>query len=253
MATNSPRRKALLWLGLTAAGLALWVIWAAAERVSAVAAIQDAVRRDWEIAFWEMKSGTNRPPGLPAWLDSTTESWFERTWEHTAGYSGSKSPKASNRGSVYHERFRSLFRGPMRDIHIFYPETFRGGALGTALCRFPKLRRVSVVETDAGPTESDWTLLATHLRELPDLETIELCGYTLTDAAIAPLAGHPKLRSIHFNGGRLTMECVKTLASLPSLATLHIEGQQYDGDAWLSVGQKQEMVDALPGVAVELP
>jgi len=230
----------------------LWLfVLPAARRNSDIKAVEDAVDRDWEISFDQTDA---RPRRLPPFLDGWAEAWFDWRYADTYGYDGTQPVKTRNRGVVYHERFRCLFRGPIETINIGYPEKFRGDTLGAALARFPKLRFFAVVELeDTGLAESEWTLLCMRLRVLPQLEEIELAGPTLTNAAVAPLAGHPNLRVVTILDGRLSPGCIETFSTMPKLTTLHIEGQRYDGDTWLTPDEEAMMRGRLPSVTLEVP
>ena len=187
---------------------------------------------------------------LPARIDSMADNLIVRLFDQTRGYDGTQPAKTRNRDIVYQERFRALFRGPIQEIDVYYFEAFHGD-LGAAFARFPSLRRVEVF--DNFPTEPEWTHLCAKLRELPRLEEIELGGAWITDAAIAPLAGHPNLRTVTIEYGRLTDGCTKTFATMPRLSKLRIGEQIYPGDAWLSPEQTAAMTAALPSVTVEAP
>jgi hypothetical protein len=123
------------------------------------------------------------------------------------------------------------------------------------LARFRDLRRVTAWAEDGEthPTESEWTLLCTHLRALPHLEELEIGGWQITDRAIAPLAGHPRLRTLSISAGRLSESSTKTFAALPRLAKLHIGEQLHEGDVWLSPAQQAAMTAALPNIGIEFP
>lgn len=246
-------QKTRAWMRPLLLASLIYLLWMAGQRISAVMAVQNAVNRDWEISFGYGWSGTTgKPVGLPHFVDAAVSAWFERRYAHTAGYDGSLPAKSRNRSTVYFERFRSLFRGPIHEIHVYYPETIPGD-LGAALARFRGLRHVTVKETDDTVTEPDWKRLCTRLREFPNLEEIELLGPWLTDDAISPLAGHPRLRVIHISMGRLSVKCKETFATIPRLALLHIEQESFDDDEWISPLGEEELRVTLPHVAIELP
>ena len=241
-------RKPKTWLSVFILAVIGLLLFVPIKKALDVAAVQDAVQRDWEINFNETVGvPTTIPPMLPPRIDSIAEDVFDQFFGDTHGY--------SNRDIVYKNRFRSLFRGPIRDIVVYDFERFRGD-LGAAFARFPSLRRVEVIASyDAFPTEAEWTHFCVRLRELPRLEEIELGGTWITDAAIAPLAGHPNLRTVTITLGSLTDGCTKTFASMPRLSKLHIEDQIHSEDqtAWLSPEQIAAMQAALPSVTVEIP
>jgi hypothetical protein len=226
------------------------LIWFAVQRNSDIKAVENAIDRDWELVFDQ----TGAPPAaLPSFVDSAAKKWFDWRYADSFGYDGYEPVKTRNRADVYHERFRCLFRGPIEEIIIGYPEKFRGDALGAALARFPRLRYFCVEELDEkGLTESDWTLLCRRLRDLPQLEEVELGGPTLTNAALAPLAGHPKLRIVTIQDGRFTHECARTFSAIPHLTKLSIEGQSSEGNTWLAPDDEKTMRARLPGVFLEV-
>jgi hypothetical protein len=216
-------------------------------RVREVVAIQDALQRKYEISFWSDNiPGADRPSLLPVALDTAAAGCFDKLFARTYG--------STNYQIVYHERFRALFRGPLRDVHIYYPEAFQGDKLGAALLRLPELRHLTVKEVDPSrPTEADWKLLFTRLRSAPNLETLDIGGDRITEDALTPLAGHPHLQSITIEYSRLTPACARLFSSMPRLKLLHIDETVYDGDSWLTPAQAQAMAAALPGVTLELP
>src|SRR5687768_13269425 len=119
------------WLMLLGLMILALMVFAMVQRVMAVAAVQNAIERSYEITF----DSDGRPQALPPALDRAAEAFFEYAFRETWG--------ATNRHIIHRERFRSLFRGPIREIHVYYPTAFRGD-LGAALARFPQLRNVTV-------------------------------------------------------------------------------------------------------------
>jgi len=238
------------WLALAVAGIFTLLIWGGVQRVLNVAAVQNAVQRDFEIGFGA--PGRECPEFLPEFIDSAAGKYLQR-FAGSRSYEREWPVHTSVRHIIYQERFRAFFRGPIREVHVFYCEAFTGD-LGAALQRFPGLRRVTVSENEPDvPTEADWKLLCMRLRSLPQLEEVELGGAWITDAAIAPLAGHPKLRSINISYGRLTSACAKTFAGIPRLTKLQFEEQIYAGDAWLTPEGQSAMNAALPAVSITYP
>jgi hypothetical protein len=251
---KNPRARVItakrVGLSLSAAVL-LVLLFLSIQRIMDVAAVQNSVRRDFEIGFGQ--SDSIRPPVLPKLLDDAAESILTRLFKDRLSYNRDWPPHSTVRQIIYQERFRALFRGPIRELHVYYCEAFTGD-LGAALSRFPNLRSVTVFENEPDvPTEADMALLCKRLRTFPHLEELELGGSWVTDAAIAPLAGHPKLKSVTISYGRLTAGCVKTFSSIPHLTELHIGEQIYDGAAWLSPEDQRAMSAALPGVTIEFP
>lgn len=210
-----------------------------------VAAVQNAVQRDWEISFGPI-SQPRKPPMLPEFIDAEVWDYLFRHYPEPADPNAPA--KARNRNEVTYARFLSLFRGPIREIHIYECEAFCGD-LGAALARFPNLRCVTVF--DDSITESEWTFFCKRLRALPRLEEIGLGGSWVTDAAIAPLATHPRLYTVSIDHGRLTTGGAKTFASIPHLTKLHIK--ESDEDVRLSVADRASMSLALPGVSIDFP
>ena len=245
MSIRLPKPKTWFWLFVIA--LVALFLWSSIERVTAVAAVQDSLERAWEIDF----NAGGCPASLPAPIDDRLYNFLV---DRLPDKEGDVLERYLNRNVIWHERLRALFRGPMRSIRIYEPDAFRGD-LGGALARFPELERISV-DGSVGenyPTEVDWTLLCTRLRSLTQLKEIELGGTWVTDAAIAPLAGHPRLRTISINIGRLTVDSVRTFRAIPRLTKLHIEGLSGDAKTALSAENQKAMSAALPKVTIEFP
>src|SRR3954451_846157 len=112
MRRNRFRFICLLAICLLAAGLVTVVIALAVRRIADVAAIQNSVARDWEITFNE----GGRPRILPAYPEAKAEDLLYRLIgpEHDPLLPGER----ANRTEVWHERFRSLFRGRITAIEI---------------------------------------------------------------------------------------------------------------------------------------
>jgi hypothetical protein len=217
---------------LTLAGL----LWGPVEQARNVAAVQDSLKRGWEINF----GSHDRPSRLPEWLDELLRPLFYKI-----------EPSDMDRGSIYHERFHSAFRGPIEFIGIKYSMGFHGDELGAALARFSHLRRFAIIEdAEDVPTEADWTALCARLRSLTQLEQIELAGALLTDAAIAPLKGHPGLQRLNLSGSKVTPACLATLETVPHLSHLDLK---YLSEPSGTFSQKDQdaMRAALPGVEIE--
>ncbi len=211
-----------VWLLSFLAVVLIFVVLGPVQHVLSLAAIQNAVQRDWEISFgWS--TGSDKPAFLPAWLDEAADDFFTRILGYTHG--------DTNRDIVYRERFRAFFRGPIEDAHIYDFEGFRGD-LGAALTRLPRLRRVTAYSMREADSESEWTQLCTHLRTLPQLEELDIGGHQLTDRAVAPLAGAPQLRILRINCDPLTPSSARTFASMPRLMELRLESQKFAGSAW---------------------
>jgi len=251
MRVRLPKRKT--WVGTFLFTMLALVLWIPVQRVFDVAAVQNAVQRDWEISFgYPLRTGADKPEWLPATVDDRAYDFLFEHFERKSPGEGGRSAQRENRNVIYWERFRVLFREPIREIHVYDFEAFRGD-LGAALARFPHLRRVTVFTMEESPAESEWTLLCTRLRTLPELEEIEIGGYWLTDAAIAPLAGHPQLRSITIPYARLTVGSAPTFASMPRLSKLHFDEQVEEEDASLLHENQAAMSAALPAVRIDFP
>lgn len=228
-----------------------YTVWFVVRRTGDIAAVQDSLDRAWEISFWGGGEQDRRPRMLPEGVDRFVDSTLQDIFWDTSGY-GPPPAYTRNRAEIHHDRFQALFRKPIDEIHIYYPESLRGD-LPAALARFPRLRRFTLYENEPlYPTKVEWTRLCTALRSFPNLEEIELGGAWITDSAIAPLAGHPRLRVVEISGGRLTAKCTETFASMPNLTKLHIEEQMWGGNTWPSAAEQEAMRVALPKVTLKL-
>src|SRR4051812_7045950 len=58
------------WLGGVCAVIVILIGLLAAQRVTDVAAVQNAVDRDMEVGFGEPGATWDKPPMLPAWIDA---------------------------------------------------------------------------------------------------------------------------------------------------------------------------------------
>ncbi|QIF02658.1 hypothetical protein [Roseimicrobium sp. ORNL1] len=207
-----------------------------------VAAVQNALTRNWEITFG--KEG--KPDAMPGFLDDKVQALLgdkENRW-------GEQIPSV-----VYRERVRAMFRGRIEEVHIYYPVDIRGD-LGAALLHFEGLRKFTFFENEKHlPTEASYKLLCQRLRSAMNLEELELGGGQLTSDAIAPLAGHPKLSRLKISYScRLTADVLKTLKTLPSLTTLEVKDIcGPDEEEWNSPVLHARFHDALPSVTLELP
>jgi hypothetical protein len=218
-----------------------------ALKVADLIAVQNTVRRDWEVNYG-FYTGPEKPACLPAFIDSAAQGYCERVFAGTRGSDGTgmHPPHTRNRDIVYQARFQAFFRGPIREISVYDFEGFDGD-LGAALLRMSSLRRVELYSTEG--TESEWALVCTRLRALPHLEELEIGGRQLTDGAIAPLAGHPRLRRLIINEGPLTVASTRTFTSLPHLNYL-VLGEIFTE---LSPEEKAAMSAALPKVQITFP
>jgi hypothetical protein len=238
VAEKKPRKRPR-WHTFAALAVILLCWSLMAWRYYRVAAVQDALSRDYEIVF----DKSQRPFGMPQVLDDAVQRYLagkKGTWERY------------NPDIVYGERVRAIFRGSIKEIHIYYHEGFRN-ELGAALLRFPELKKLTISETD--PHKGDYKLLCESIRRLPNLEDLELGGAQLNDDAIVSLASHPKLKKLNISYSVfLTPDVLHTLKSLPKLGTLEI-GDMY-GPAendWRSPEVQARFREQLPGVTVKLP
>ncbi|RBP46212.1 hypothetical protein DES53_102598 [Roseimicrobium gellanilyticum] len=207
-----------------------------------VAAVQNALQRNWEIRF--EKDG--KPDAMPKFLDDKVQELLG----HTENRWGEQIPCV-----VFRERVRAMFRGRIDEIHIYYPEDIRGD-LGAALLKFGELRKLVVFENEEHlPAEASYKLLCQRLRSSKNLEELELGGGQITSDALAPLAGHPKLRRLNISGSyRLTVDVLETFKTLPALATLEIEDIYGPAEEeWKSPALHAQFREALPGVTLTLP
>ena len=238
------------WVSLILGIVLVTLLWGMGQRWVDVAAVQDALERDWEISFAE----EDRPPILPEFVDRAVAGYLARKYASVSGYDAPDAPGPAhtrNRDVVYHERFRSLFRGRIEQIRIYYPTGLRGD-LGAALARFPGLQIVAIHENGGNMvTELQWTRLCERLRHFPELAEIEFASDSLTDAAIAPLLGHPQKITIGY--GHLTPECAKIFATMPRLATLDLSGaMRATGSEW-TPSEIKGLQAAFPSVDVRAP
>jgi hypothetical protein len=120
-----------------------------------------------------------------------------------------------------------------------------------ALASLPRLRELSIYSpasrsASSDLTEEQWALVCRESKALPHLRSLTLRGRTLTDAAIAPLAGHPTLETLSVLKHSLTPACASTLKDMPHLKVVNLGPDSDDFP--------QETMDAIrasaPGVLV---
>jgi hypothetical protein len=213
------------------------------QRWRDVAALQDVVESNYQITL----ESDDRPALLPEFIDAAVFRYLKRFNQEP----GEGPSHTQLYGDSLHDRFRALFRGPIRKIEIHYPDGTRGD-MGAALQRFPRLRRV-MLDGASGMTESEFKVLCGQLRQLSNLKELTFIGMPATDAALAELAGHPRLRSITIILGNFTTKSAKTFASMPALRQLVLDGEAANGDPSLAPEIAKEMGAALPGVAIRSP
>ncbi len=208
-------RRLALVTAITVAivGLLAW------RRIANVAALQDSLERDWEINF----NGGTRPWAWPEFVDEAADSFIRRL------IGPERDPlffrEKGNRTEVWDDRLRTLFKGRITDIEIYYPGRLTGD-LGSALARFPALRRLAIRNPDF--TASEWSYVFAGLQHLSHLEELEIGGEELRDTTIEPLANQPSLRKITIERGKLGNYCGQTFARLPKLSELVFESDSID-------------------------
>ena len=233
-------------IALIALALFLWIASLAAWRVLSIAAIQDALERDWEINF----NDGLVPRMLPDQVDEAVRSliWKLTDPEQPPRFLEQK----GSRDTIWRERFRALFRGPITEIEIYYPGTLRDD-LGAALARFPSLRRLSIRE--AGFSKSDWSYVFAGLQRLKHLEELDIGGHELRDRTIEPLSKLTNLRKVTIETGSLSTESIETFRHLPNLTELvlapEIIDDGHDPNEMPSPEIQKMMRDNLPGVEVK--
>ena len=173
------RTRQLVFAALVVLGVCGYL---AISRMLAIAAVQNALERDWEINF----NDGGRPRILPARIDAAVNSLIYRLT--TPGREPLFLGEKPNRDNVWRARFRGLFRGRITSMEIYYPGRLRGD-LGAVFARFPALRRLTIEE--AGFSDSDWAYVFAGLHRLKHLEELGIGSYELRDSTIRPLANHP--------------------------------------------------------------
>ncbi len=138
---------------------------------------------------------------------------------------------------------------PVEEFEVFYFEGLHGD-LGRELQRFPHLKKVSIFENmDGQPSETEWQKLIGWIRQMPDLEELDIGGERLTDAALASIAGHPLLRVLTVDQGRLTRRSLATFQSLPMLRQLSID-DNYQANLVELPLELDDIQIAMPAVSV---
>ena len=209
------RRTALI-LGIM---LVVGIFVRCAIRWSEVAAVQNSLQRNWEINF---NSG-GRPRFLPAFADNLAADALMKIYKADVG--------GRNRGSVYRDRFQSLFRGPIRNLEIYGPDVF-DEHLATAISRFGQLEHFGLRDDSGnGSTEEAWESLLQSAARLPKLTELEISGGLLTSRALRKLDGASKLKKLTVEGA-LDGTCLDGIANLRELRELEITSWENDeGDA----------------------
>lgn len=210
------RRTALI-LGIM---LALCVIGSRVVQWSEVAAIQNALPRNWEVSF----NVDARPRFMPVFLDDLAARLLSKVYAAEQG--------KRNTDVVYRERFRSLFRGPIRSVDIYYPDGF-DERLANAISHMPQLERFGLNEHSGTiPTEEDWDVVLRSVGQLPKLKELEISGDTLTTQAVHRLKGARKLQKLYIEGC-LDGTCLEGLENLHELRELEVvsseneDGKEY--------------------------
>jgi hypothetical protein len=95
-------------------------------------------------------------------------------------------------------------------------------------------------------TGEAWALVCRESTTLPHLQSLTLQGGALTDAAIAPLAGHSTLETLSLSHHSLTPACASTFNAMPHLKIVNLGSESLDFP--------QETLDAIrtaaPGVLI---
>ncbi|MEO8351267.1 MAG: hypothetical protein ABI680_06010 [Chthoniobacteraceae bacterium] len=215
------------------------------RRVAKVAAIQDALERDWEINF----NDGALPSALPTSVDCAAENaiiWMLGPPRETLYFA-----EKANRETIWQERFRALFRGRITVMEIYYPGRMRDD-LGSALAQFPNLRHLEIHKPDF--SDNDWPGVFAGLHRLHQLEELEIGSYELRDSSIRGLANQQSVRQVSITIGKLSTECVETFRRLPRLTKLTFgstvldDGHDENGPP---LRETQNLIrKALPGVKV---
>jgi hypothetical protein len=124
-------------------------------------------------------------------------------------------------------RLDSLFWRHISGITVRYPRGMHGNAV-EVLQRFPNLTSFQLEDSNR---VADWEELCRGIRRMHQLTHLDLASSAfvgkhpavLTDASLAPLAGHPNLRMLvlHYGYG-ITPASADVLATLPRLETLYL-------------------------------
>lgn len=202
-------------------------------RWSEVAALQNSLQRDWEITF----NVNAKPQYLPAFLDELADQLLAKAYEASRG--------KRNRDSVYHDRFQSLFRGPIRKLEIYYPEDLYAD-FGAAISRFRQLGSLTIFENDGDrPSKEHWKAAFHAITQLPNLRELEIGGDRITSETLLALAGAPKLKKLSITYAKLNPGFMAVLPPLPALTELHVE-DIYRDEAALSTPNIAAGSAALP-------
>jgi hypothetical protein len=200
---RSVSRLALAFVLVGVGAMALFV-WRPIQRAWALAELQNSIHG---VVKTDAKPH-DRPARLPKVVDD---------WAHDVIVRFASGPPRSD---LYHQRFRALFADPTREIQM-QGIAFRGDP-GAVLACFPGLETLKVyLPADHEPTEAELTLFFRGLRRARGLKVLVIAGARITDASLAPLAGHPRLERLVISRGHYTPEVSKhTFSSLPSLKLL---------------------------------
>ncbi|RBP44645.1 hypothetical protein DES53_104467 [Roseimicrobium gellanilyticum] len=224
------------------AGLAPFI-----REIYLAAAIQNAIARNVEITLNDT-SYESVPKVLDEVIQKSVE-WYGE-WTHAS----------SNQRELYYYRITTPFRaGRLRNLGIYDPKNF-DERLGDVIRRCRGLQSVEVLDwggwgSPPTPPESSWRSLCEALRTLPRLHTLGIGSEELTDAALAPLAGHPTLRTITMERVpmSITPESARTFASIPHLKELILgEPSRTTEEVWTEAAIARFRA-ALPGVSVTIP
>ncbi len=208
------RRTALI-LGII---FALTVIVSRVIQWNDVTAVQNSLYRKYEINF----NDNVRPKYLPKFADELVERWLQKRYEETIG--------SVNLDIIYHERFRSLFRGPLRSLEIYNSVAFNE-RLPIVISGLGQLERFTLCDPDGNSSEEGWRAVVESVARLPKLAELELSGTYLTSSALQGLDQASKLKKLTI-GGPLDGTCLDGLVNLKDLRELHVHSIELSGDEY---------------------
>ncbi|RBP46182.1 hypothetical protein DES53_102568 [Roseimicrobium gellanilyticum] len=147
--------------------------------------------------------------------------WMPRSMDRGIAYLVEK--VSADEAKAYHlkNRLRLTLGAEIPTIRLTAVKSIRP-EFGDAMRQFSNATSVVVwFSTKADKlTETDATQVCKVLRDMPSLEHLDLAGIQFTDAAIAPLANHPKLADLWLPARHVTRTSISTFSSMPSLRTL---------------------------------
>ncbi len=214
----SKRVKPIRWIALLIALLVIAVAAVLAPRWLAVAAVQNACQRNWEITFGDEE----KPAVVPAWLDELVLKAIDRIC--------AKDP-TPRRYIVYRERYRATFRGKITHLGIYSPEVL-DLSIRSAMGRFPHLRSLEVeISVDLPPNDPGTHAFFEAAGGLANLETLEISLSLLRPELFDHLRPSESLKEIEIEArfadfDSPTSEICVSLSQIPSLERIEIYGCQ---------------------------